>query len=304
MDPQKRTNVRPMIPVWIPRITNALFRLSPRLGSRLFFEMFLRPPRHPTPARETVWMESVVPKRWVVKGREIVGWSLGQGPTILMVHGWAGRGSQLGAFVGPLVDRGFRVVGFDLPGHGESSGNRSSLPESRWVIEDLLRRNTPAHGILAHSMGGAVATAALADAGPVERLVYLGVSDDVIRSTRRAIQEFGFADQLYGRFQRIAEARFKTHFSDYQLALNAPTRSEKMLAIHADNDREVPLEEAKAWVSRWPGAALKVHPGLGHNRILHQPQVVAQAVEFLSQESPTVVRRTLLSSQASNLKAV
>src|SRR5688572_16391660 len=40
-------------------------------------------------------------------------------PTILLVHGWEGRGAQLAAFIEPLVAKGFRVVTFDAPGHGE-----------------------------------------------------------------------------------------------------------------------------------------------------------------------------------------
>ena len=45
----------------------------------------------------------------------------GQGPLVLLVHGWNGRGSQLGSFVEPLLEGGFQVVTFDAPGHGASA---------------------------------------------------------------------------------------------------------------------------------------------------------------------------------------
>jgi hypothetical protein len=42
--------------------------------------------------------------------RRLPVYSWGSGPTILLAHGWSGRGSQLGAFVEPLVEQGFRLV--------------------------------------------------------------------------------------------------------------------------------------------------------------------------------------------------
>src|SRR5215218_8367466 len=39
-------------------------------------------------------------------------------PTVYLMHGWGGRGSQFGAMVEPLVGSGHRVVMFDNPAHG------------------------------------------------------------------------------------------------------------------------------------------------------------------------------------------
>jgi len=44
-----------------------------------------------------------------VGGRRIEMWKWGRGPAVLLAHGWGGRGAQLGAFVDPLVARGFSV---------------------------------------------------------------------------------------------------------------------------------------------------------------------------------------------------
>src|SRR5882724_4574089 len=46
----------------------------------------------------------------------------GKGPLVVLVHGWNGRASQLGAFVEPLVRAGLQVVAFDAPGPGASAG--------------------------------------------------------------------------------------------------------------------------------------------------------------------------------------
>ena len=51
----------------------------------------------------------------------------GAGPSVLLVHGWEGRGAQLGALVDPLVAAGYRVVALDGPAHGDSPGRLSTL---------------------------------------------------------------------------------------------------------------------------------------------------------------------------------
>ena len=57
------------------------------------------------------------------------------GSTVLMVHGWNGRGAQLGAFAPELVHAGFRVVTFDTPAHGRSPGRATNLPEISEAIQ-------------------------------------------------------------------------------------------------------------------------------------------------------------------------
>ncbi len=282
---QKRTNVR-TIPTWIPRAVNLLYRLSPRAAGRVFFEAFLRPPRIQPPAREIAWLRRSESHAWQVDGRRLSGFSRGEGPVVLLVHGWAGRSSQMGAFIEPLVACGFRVVGVDLPAHGASDGRRSSIPECGWAVEHLLRLYEPVHGVIAHSMGGVVTTNALSRVGPVRRLVYVGVGNDVGLLTRRAAAQMMFTSGLYEEFQRLAEARFDVRFADYVISTHAPTRPESMLALHADNDREVPLEDARAWAERWPGAQFEVCAGLGHTRILRDPNIVARVTDFFGQGPP------------------
>ena len=65
----------------------------------------------------------------VHRGQALAVESWGAGPTVLLVHGWNGRGAQLGAFAPALVKSGYRVVTFDTPAHGRSPGRATNLPE-------------------------------------------------------------------------------------------------------------------------------------------------------------------------------
>ena len=79
----------------------------------------------------------------------------GDGPDLLFIHG---AGMNLEAW-GPLIDElgdGYRIVTYDLPGHGESRGDEaatweSSLASIGSVIQALSLRS-PA--LVGHSLGG------------------------------------------------------------------------------------------------------------------------------------------------------
>ncbi len=48
----------------------------------------------------------------------------GQGPTVLLMHGWEGRPTQFASLINALVDAGYTVVALDGPAHGRSLGEK------------------------------------------------------------------------------------------------------------------------------------------------------------------------------------
>ncbi|HSV38305.1 MAG TPA: alpha/beta fold hydrolase, partial [Nocardioidaceae bacterium] len=89
---------------------------------------------------------------------EVHGTAWGDGPVVYLMHGWGGRGDQLGALVEPLVDAGHRVVLFDAPSHGASDqgafGPTSTTGvEFGMALGAVVGRFGPAEAVVAHSMG-------------------------------------------------------------------------------------------------------------------------------------------------------
>ena len=112
-------------------------------AAKLATRLFARPRRHARPEWESGILAGAERRSVHHKDKRIAcylwaptaGSGEGEAPTALLVHGWEGRGTQLGRFVDPLRAAGFTVVAFDHVGHGDSDGRACSLPTMR----DTLR---------------------------------------------------------------------------------------------------------------------------------------------------------------------
>ncbi len=257
--------------------------IAPKFAAQWYANLFVTPLRHARPAREHRWL-SGARRNWVRSdaGHDIPLYLFGDGPTVLLVHGWAGRGSQLGAFIQPLVERGYRVVAFDAPAHGDADGRQSSLPELATAIARVVRNVGPVHAIVAHSLGTAATSLALSRGVTADRLVYVSPADDHRATMARLAGMLGFSPDVAARAQRNLEQRFGVPFEAARNSTLAPHMSTPLLIVHDEHDAEVPWAEGEHVATRWPGARLVTTRGLGHRRILRDADVVSAAVDFVA----------------------
>lgn len=289
MASKKKTTDRAVIPPGLRAAFRGLSLLAPPLAAALAERLFLRSRRYPVPNREVEVLQGAERHELPTESGPAVAWVWGRPapaaarvPTVFLVHGWEGRGSQLGAFVEPLRRAGFRVVAFDAPGHGEAPGRRSSLPAIASALEAAARRWGPAAGVIAHSAGAVSTTFALSRGLAVERAVFVAPGADLLGYTRWFAELLSLTDGVRRRLQARIERRIGVPYAALEPLELAPERSTPLLAYSDRKDPEAPLATARTLLGLWPGAELRVTDGLGHRRILRDPAVVAGAVEFLT----------------------
>jgi pimeloyl-ACP methyl ester carboxylesterase len=276
----KSTNVRFAV---MRGIFSRLSRLSPGTAARLAMVLFRRPPRHRRSDFPSTALASGQRVDLVLDGRRLAVWRWGAGPTVLLVHGWGSRGARLGDFVAPLTHAGFSVLAFDAPGHGASAGRLSSLPQFIAAIRTIGEHLGSLHAVVAHSMGGAATTLAMARGLDLERVVFLAPAADPAGYSERFASVFGLTDEVVSRMKRGLERRFGIAWKDFDVLAAAATLTSPLLVIHDSDDRDVPLSDGASIIAAWPGARLVTTNGLGHRRIVHDPTVVLRAVAFLTQ---------------------
>jgi pimeloyl-ACP methyl ester carboxylesterase len=126
---------------------------------------------------------------------------------VVLVHGAGGDRAALALEARALARAGFGVLSFDLPGHGESSGEihwtlgeRAALRHALDFVERQPDVRRGCVGVLGFSLGGYVAAQVAADDGRVAALVLTGTPSDPVAQVNLQHRRFGFLTQWPARF--------------------------------------------------------------------------------------------------------
>ena len=206
------------------------------------------------------------------------------GPTVLLMHGWGGARAQMTGFVDPLLFAGYRVVGFDQPGHGESDGKTTNLLEIAPSMELIAQREGPFHAVLAHSFGTLITSYALVERNfpRPARLVYFGAFNRLMDSVSRFQVLANIPDDVIGGFRGMLYENFGR---DVLEAITneslAPRINVPALMFHDATDNVTPIEDSREIARVWKQAQFIETEGLGHRGALQSKPIHEQVVSFL-----------------------
>ena len=211
----------------------------------------------------------------------------GEGPLVVLMHGWSGSGAQYRYFIPALVEAGFRVACFDAPEHGGNPGRRTHMLRFSASLLGIQQRLGPIDCVIAHSLGGMAATYALRQGLRPARMVLVAPHLDVRKMfetyrdllSMRPVLAHRFHDKIGegmaalfdGRdpWEELVPARLLDH-----LELTG-------MLVYDYEDPEITLAQFEEMVQLWQGVRVHTTRGLGHNRILKDSAVIDAIVGFL-----------------------
>lgn len=213
----------------------------------------------------------------------VAAWRLGEGPAVLMVHGWEDDNSLWTPLIDQLAMIGRAVVALDLPAHGFSEGERAPLLVGAKAVADVARAMGPIDAVVAHSFGCPATVTAIEEHGLAPgRVVLIGT----------ALHQRGQIIRLAERNDipmDVVEAIFATYEEDvgkpvdwFDLRRAAPMMTAKALILHSLDDDACDYRGAQELADVWPGAELALTDGLGHRLIAQDPSVVERIVDFVA----------------------
>lgn len=265
-------------------------RLSPALAGRLAYKLWFTPTRFKTPASERRALDSSLIEFHRINDKNIATFSWGQTelPTILLVHGWSGRGTQLGAFVEPLVSTGYRVISFDAPAHGRSSGKQTNLYEVADVILALQEHYGEFDSVITHSFGGPCTTEAVQRGLKTKRIVSICPPANTLGLVEKFASALHLTEATKANLIKRIETRFsKDIWKNICMQNTVKEITTPGMVIHDAHDTDIPWEEGQAVAYAWNNAPFMITSGLGHRRILRDSAVIESAVNFIQDKKLT-----------------
>jgi pimeloyl-ACP methyl ester carboxylesterase len=200
---------------------------------------------------------------------------------VVLVHGWEGRGSQLAAFVPELLARGFRVVAFDAPGHGDSPLPRASVVEHARALAAVTDAIGPVHAVVGHSVGGAATLLATRFGLHAERIALVAPPTTPAQFAATFARTLGLDESLERAMIARVEARYDLRFDELDVRFDAERLHVPLLVVHDREDPIVPFENGKHLATDAPHGELVEVTGLGHRAILRAPRVIDTIARFV-----------------------
>ncbi|MEI7032118.1 alpha/beta hydrolase [Streptomyces pratensis] len=267
---------------------NIVSRVSGRLagaGAYALFHMPLARSRMRASERELCGTADI--QRLKVSGKEAVVYRWGDGERpVLLVHGWQSRGSRFADFVPGLRERGYTVVTFDAPGHGDATGRSTTIQEYRHILTELHGQYGDFEAVVAHSLGALGSVFSLQHGVRAKRLATIsGVCDFAY-----LIEEFCSVVTLRPRLEeRLRDLVDEKLFSGLPAgerpfsAVNTVGAMDiPLLVVHDEDDPRIGIDQGRRLAGAFgESARLVVTHTLGHRRILGDPDVVRTVLDFV-----------------------
>lgn len=301
--PKNSTNIRTIIGFLARRsLIRAGFAVAPAWAARHAATLFLASQRRPAGPRQQPASHATP---FAVDGPvgPVAAWSYGRAgdPAVLLVHGWEDDHLSWAPLVDRLVAKGYRVLSLDLPGHGRSParsrhGRATPIPVLAAGIAAVAREAVaigalPQGGkfqaVIAHSLGGTATLIAATELGliaerfailaaPNHPRLFAGALMQMLKLNRAQVE------QAYAAIEAIVGRSMDSLYLPPKLRdLDAAG-----LILHSRDDRTVPLKHSQENAAGWPRAEFRILDGLGHRKLISDPDVQAMLLHFVTSEAP------------------
>lgn len=272
------------IPAYIIRTGKLLQFFSTSLATNFALKIFATPPKFKTPEREEMMRESAKKQMITVPSikKDIMIYEYGYSKQkVLLVHGWAGRGTQLYQIADKILENRMMVISFDAPAHGLSKSKTTNLLEYVDTINYINKIYGPFEVVIGHSFGGIASMAALVDNPFVNKLVTIGIDcsiNDIIDNFVKSLQ---LKQPVATKIKKYLSTLFKASMASVSPCETAKKIVIPTLVLHDTQDMDVDVSNAYKIRQNLANGQLLITNGLGHRRILRDSKIIAKIIEFI-----------------------
>jgi pimeloyl-ACP methyl ester carboxylesterase len=262
-----------------------LTRVSPSLAARLALKLFITPRARPLSAEDGDFLRAARSIQLSLPSGRVHAYEWGgQGPAVLIVHGWISHAARLHDIISACSAAGFRVVAFDGPAHGRSSGQQADLHSFQHALDAVSAACAPIGAVLAHSFG-ALATALWLAKQPRAELraaVLVAMPRDAGYMFEAFTSALALRPAVIARMRTLFDQRYGAQPEAYSALAVAARINVPVLFVHGEADEFIPVEHSLQMHALLPGSQLLRLAALNHSAPLRDAAAIHVMQQFVA----------------------
>ncbi len=212
-------------------------------------------------------------------------WNFPQPMRALILHGFGSAAHKFEDYAHLLVAKGYEVLAFDAPAHGESDGTTTNAIEYCAMIKKVIEDFGPVQSFLAHSFGGISLSLALEEIAHDEnmRVVFIAPATETTSAVDGAFNMLRIKNEAVRQeFEKLVFKVSGKNTEWFSMRRAMHNISASILWIHDEDDDITPWADAlKVKEDNHPNIKFVLTKGLGHRKIYHDDDVKNMLVNFL-----------------------
>jgi len=285
MKPKITNNINTFkIPKSILMTGKALQAIHTSLATKFAAKIFGTPLKFKIPERELMMRNSAKNELFNIEAidKEVMVYRYGfSKKKILIVHGWAGRGTQLYQLADKILENKMMVISFDGPAHGQSTGKTTVITDFIKTIHEVNKKYGPFEAAIGHSFGAMSLLNAVAEGLDIKKLVLIGADNSIREITQQFVKKIELKPIIAKKLEYLFYSKFKINLEDYSSYKAASKVNIPTLVIHDSGDKFVPVSSAISIRQNLKNGKLLITNGLGHHKIFKDSTVIQRIIDFI-----------------------
>ncbi len=276
-------------------------RISPHLTAKIAWSFFCKPRIRKKPLSKVENNIKQRAKHYFINSEHykiaVYEWSNSDRPApekiVVLTHGWGGHALNFSSIITKLLESGFKVIAYDSPAHGMSSGNTTNLLHNTRALACVCEHVPQVSALIGHSFG-AMASAYLLELNKdfekfsnVEKIILIAGPNKLSDIFASFTQAMGLPNSVLKIFHQKLSNIAKRNIESMATVNFLQNYKGSTLVIHDQNDHIVPFIEAETISKEVLSSALLVTSGFGHFRILSAIDTINGIFDFISDANIT-----------------
>jgi pimeloyl-ACP methyl ester carboxylesterase len=212
-------------------------------------------------------------------------WNHPQKNKVMVLHGFSSAACKFERYIASLLDKGYEVLAFDAPAHGNSEGKTVNVVQYSDMIKKAISLYGPIDSFIAHSFGGLAISLTLEVLPHDEhtKVVFIAPATETTSAVKTAFEILQLHNSKVKEiFNNIIYELGGKPTEWYSIKRAMKNIKAKILWIHDEEDDVTPIADVlKVKEDNHPNIEFIFTKGLGHRKIYRDNAVRNAVINFL-----------------------